>query len=512
LDLSHQQKALEKIRDKKTEIINKPDSFLNKLFKAQKLVTVVTAAYNAENFIEKTIDSVLAQTIGMANIQYIIVDDFSTDRTPEIIRGYAAKHKNIIFVSLKENTGSPGLPRNIGIELATSPYITFLDADDWLAKDGLEHLYKILKETGDDYAVGKTIKIEDKGNSVIGEFASVKERRSISPFSIPHFFYHMGPTARMMSLPLLKQHNIRFPEMRFGEDKFFFINVFLYANAVSTTTAPIYYVNRTGENASSLTRVTHVLDKRRADLKIVDYIKSLSLDVDKEKVILNRIYEYDILKTFDSMLFVRSAKQQDFFDVLQAAVDTTKDLRYDFKEEIQSPLLRAALDLFLEDRQQDVSALFNWFKNHKGKKHVIRGGMAYYEVPFLEEERRYIRMPMLANALDSYIINGQYVQTFEIYGDALDNINTVLIRDRSEFSNEIECSFHIEGNFGQFQVRYDELEKLDNALFTVFIRFNDYQLINIKRITTIPHTENGRTFEFYTSKANNLSLSIKKAK
>lgn len=125
-----------------------------------------------------------------------------------------------------ENTGSPGLPRNIGIELATSKYLTFLDADNWLDLKGIEVLYNILEDSNDDYVVGKTIKVETKGKSVIGKFASIKERRNISPFDFPHFFYHMGPTAKMMKLSPLKEHNIRFPEMKFAEDKLFSVMYF----------------------------------------------------------------------------------------------------------------------------------------------------------------------------------------------------------------------------------------------------------------------------------------------
>ncbi|MFC4618505.1 glycosyltransferase family 2 protein [Camelliibacillus cellulosilyticus] len=221
-------------------------------------------------------DSVLNQSFGIDNIEYIIVDDCSTDSTKEIIEQYAINHRNICFVSLNENTGSPGLPRNIGIELASGKYILFLDADDWLDHNGIEILYNILEESNDDYVVGKTIKVETKGQSVIGEFASVMERRSISPFDVPHFFYHMGPPSKMMKLSLLKEHNIRFPEMKFAEDKLFFYDLFFHVNSVSTTTQPIYYVNRTDENPSSLTRVTNVLDKRRADLEVINYITSIA--------------------------------------------------------------------------------------------------------------------------------------------------------------------------------------------------------------------------------------------
>ncbi|MDQ7861612.1 hypothetical protein RCO48_13235 [Peribacillus frigoritolerans] len=60
--------------------------------------------------------------------------------------------------------------------------------------------------------MGKTVKVESEAESVIGEFASIKERRSITPMDVPHFFYHMGPTARMMNLPMIKETEIGFPK------------------------------------------------------------------------------------------------------------------------------------------------------------------------------------------------------------------------------------------------------------------------------------------------------------
>lgn len=504
--------AIETINSDFIKIKNKPQSLKSKIFGANKKVTVVMATYNAEDFITKSIESVVNQSLGFKNIQLIVVDDCSTDHTPEIIEEYANKYKNICFVALDKNSGSPGLPRNIGIELANTKYITFLDADDWLDKSGIEALYNILEDSDDDYVVGKTIKVESKGNSVIGEYASVKERRNISPFSIPHFFYHMGPTARMMKLSLLNDHDIRFPEMKFGEDKLFFIDVFVFAKSVATTVAPIYYVNRTNENESSLTRVTNVLDKRKADLKVIDHVKSLKLAVEKEKVILNRIYEYDVLRTFDSILFVKSDEKNKFLDILRSMIDTTQELRYDFKQVMKNPLFRTAITLFEEGREDDFIQLFKWLKTDKNKKHVIKNERAYYEVPFLTDENRFIEMPILAQALDSYVLNNKYTQIFEIYGEEISKVNTVIIRDRVSYKNEIQCDVQIQGNIGQFQVDIKELEGLDNSLFTVFIRYNEYQLINIKRINQNQLAHNDRKYSFYTSVANNLSLSIKPEK
>ncbi|MEY2193217.1 glycosyltransferase family 2 protein [Neobacillus sp. BF23-41] len=175
------------------------------------LVSVITPVYNAEKYLRKTINSVLNQSLGMENFEYILIDDGSTDSSRDILLEYSSKFDNIIVVFLKKNTGTPGHPRNIGIQLASSKYITFLDADDWLEPNGLEVLSTILEETSDDYAVGKTIQIQAKGKTIIiGEHESCKERRSESPFTIPHIFHHLGPRARMIKTSVIKDNQIFF--------------------------------------------------------------------------------------------------------------------------------------------------------------------------------------------------------------------------------------------------------------------------------------------------------------
>lgn len=505
--ITYRDKARNILATKEVEIINKPNK-LKSMFFFNK-ITVITAAFNAEKFIEKTINSVIDQSIGFSNIEYIIVNDCSTDNTEQILKKYAKNYKNICVVSLKNNTGTPGTPRNIGIELATGKYVTFLDADDWLDPKGLETLYNILEETGDDYVVGKTIKVDNNGTSIIGEFESVKERRSVSPFDIEHIFYHMGPRARMMKLSLLKEFDIGFPELKFAEDKSFFYDVLLNAKKISTTTKPIYYVNRLDDNPNSLTRVTNVIDKRKADLTVLKYLIQKKLPLEKEKVALNRIFEYDLVRTFNSQTFVKSKEKVEFFAVLDEAVEIANGLKYDFTEEFKEPLYKTAIKLFVENRRDDFVRLFEWYKQDKNKKYVIKGNIAYYEVPFLHDKNRFIEIPMFARALDSYIYGNKYCQTFEIFGRYISSVESILIRDRNSFDNEMVCNVDINGNFGYFEIDLENLSALNNSLFTFFIRYNKYQLVNIKRISSNSIVYGERKIEFYTTKANNLGLSIK---
>lgn len=95
-------------------------------FADTELASIVIPAYNAEKYIRETIDSALAQTY--KNKEIIVVDDGSTDRTPEILEEYGSK----ILVVRQSNKGSAGAC-NAGVAVASGVWVCFLDADDiWL--------------------------------------------------------------------------------------------------------------------------------------------------------------------------------------------------------------------------------------------------------------------------------------------------------------------------------------------------------------------------------------------
>ena len=100
------------------------------------LVSVVIPVYNTEKYLEKCLDSVIGQTYG--NLEIIIVDDGSSDGSPEICRDYAKKDERVTIIS-QENKGL-AVARNVALDIATGSYIMFVDSDDWLEKEAVERL------------------------------------------------------------------------------------------------------------------------------------------------------------------------------------------------------------------------------------------------------------------------------------------------------------------------------------------------------------------------------------
>lgn len=123
------------------------------------MITIITSTFNRKKLLKKTIQSVLEQS--EKDFELIIIDDCSTDGTPQMVKRYL-KDKRIRYLKTDKNCGSDSQPKNIAIREAKGEYICFLDDDDIYRKDALKVLSKYIKETGVDAVYGDYL-ISEKG-------------------------------------------------------------------------------------------------------------------------------------------------------------------------------------------------------------------------------------------------------------------------------------------------------------------------------------------------------------
>lgn len=107
------------------------------------LVSIITPCHNSESYIERAIESVLAQTY--QNWELLICDDCSTDNSAEIIKAYTSKDPRIKYFKTEKASGSPTKPRNICIENSKGLFIAFLDSDDIWLPNKLEEQINLLE-------------------------------------------------------------------------------------------------------------------------------------------------------------------------------------------------------------------------------------------------------------------------------------------------------------------------------------------------------------------------------
>ena len=113
------------------------------------LLSVIVAAYNIADYIERGLDSVCSQTY--RNLEIIVVDDGSTDDTGLLCDEFAAKDRRIQVIHKKN--GGLADARNAGFAKANGRYIAFVDGDDWIDSDMYEKMLSVLKEQCADVAI-----------------------------------------------------------------------------------------------------------------------------------------------------------------------------------------------------------------------------------------------------------------------------------------------------------------------------------------------------------------------
>ena len=110
-------------------------------------ISIITPCCNAAKYLAQTIESVLAQT--WQEWEMLIVDDCSTDGSADVIMEYANKDSRIKYFRTSHPSGSPAVPRNVGIENASGRYIAFLDSDDMWLPEKLEKQIRVFQENAD---------------------------------------------------------------------------------------------------------------------------------------------------------------------------------------------------------------------------------------------------------------------------------------------------------------------------------------------------------------------------
>ena len=127
----------------------------------KQLISIIIASYNHEVFVKQAVESVLNQS--HQDIQVIVVDDGSTDKTPNVVK--QIKDKRLKIIELKENRRFH--PRNIGLKSAKGQYIAFQNSDDVWDKSKLEKQLEYLEQHPKVGAVFTQVKLIDKNGNVL---------------------------------------------------------------------------------------------------------------------------------------------------------------------------------------------------------------------------------------------------------------------------------------------------------------------------------------------------------
>jgi poly(ribitol-phosphate) beta-N-acetylglucosaminyltransferase len=210
-------------------------------------VSAIVPVYNPGPNIDDCIESLLGQTLPADEYEVIFVDDGSSDGTEARLDALAAEHEHVRVEHIP-NSGWPGKPRNLGIEMARGEYVYFVDNDDWLGKGALNRLYDRAERDEADIVIGKVV---GEGKFVARSMFK-RDRKDVTLEWAP--LVRLLTPHKLFRKSLLDEHGIRFPEGRRRlEDHVFTMHAYFHARHISVLAGyPCYHwvLRESDDNAS----------------------------------------------------------------------------------------------------------------------------------------------------------------------------------------------------------------------------------------------------------------------
>ena len=227
----------------------------------QPLLSVVVAVYNTSDYLDRCVQSLLAQTY--KNLEIILVDDGSTDQSPAICDRYASQYSHIHVIH-QQNLG-PSAARNRGIQKAQGQFVGFVDSDDYCAPQMYETLYGLIERYGTQVAAANYYVETNAGC----QFSSLgfQQRVLSGEAAIISCVQKLASLAWNKLFARSLFDDIQFPSGKVFEDLFICYRLYDKAGGVAATDTPVYYYNR--RNLSSITQKKFSVTK-------LDYLQASS--------------------------------------------------------------------------------------------------------------------------------------------------------------------------------------------------------------------------------------------
>ncbi|WP_189372252.1 glycosyltransferase family 2 protein [Enterococcus sp. OL5] len=274
-------------------------------------VSAIVAGYNVEEYIEECLDSLSSQTL--KELEVIMIDDGSPDKTGEIMDRYSNKYEN--FKVVHQTNQGLSMVRNNGMDIAEGEFIAFVDGDDIVPENAYALMYSMLAETGSDMVSGGVNRTN--GSKVTRSFLhkkAVKDTvRKTNIFNNPELIYDTTSWNKLYRKSLLLENHLSFPKSMLYEDMPLELSCHLLAKSVDIIEDCVYvWRRREGENTS--------ITQQRSDMKnFLDRIKSIEMCFDaidkyvtdeKKKQRIKRNLEFKVLD-LDLMLYINAMNSYD---------------------------------------------------------------------------------------------------------------------------------------------------------------------------------------------------------
>ena len=283
-----------------------------------KLLSVAIPSYNSEAYMRKCIDSLL---VGGEDVEILIVDDGSTDRTGAIADEYEKNYPSIVKAVHKEN-GGHGSAVNAGLEHASGLYFKVVDSDDWVKESAYFKILEVLRDIteGDsmlDMLISNFVyeKEGETKHKVMKYRHALPQDKIFTWSEVKHF--HKGQYILMHSVifrtRLLRECGLKLPEHTFYVDNIFVFEPLPFVRNMYYLDVNFYryYIGREGQSVNEDIMISRVDQQIKVNKIMVDYLSDNMDRVYTKRKLKNYMVNYlEIITVISSILLIRSGTEE----------------------------------------------------------------------------------------------------------------------------------------------------------------------------------------------------------
>ena len=280
-----------------------------------KLLTFTIPCYNSQDYMEKCIDSILP---GGEDVEIIIVDDGSKDRTAEIADAYAAKYPTIVKVIHQEN-GGHGEAVNTGIRNATGLYFKVVDSDDWVDPDA----YGKILDTLRDFA-GSEVNLDMLLSNYVYEKEGATHKKVMRQMGVPrdmvftwddvpHFYkgHYILMHSVIYRTKLLRECQLELPKHTFYVDNIYVFNPMPFVKNMYYLNVDFYryFIGRPDQSVNEQVMIRRIDQQIRVNKLMVDYYSEECKNIGRKcrQYMLNHL---EIVTVVSTVMCLRSGSSE----------------------------------------------------------------------------------------------------------------------------------------------------------------------------------------------------------
>lgn len=251
------------------------------------ILSVIIPVYNVESYLHRAISSLINNSTS-DEVEFIFVNDGSTDGSKSIINDFQKKDKRVCLYN-KKNSGS-GLSRNMGFEKSSGEYVYFMDPDDWVDDNFFSTLLEILKKQSgyDVLGFGHNVYL---GKKLYRSIRSAKEISYCNSDEIKWDFLADALSIfpvwnKVYRRSFLEKYNLKFSNQKTGQDALFNLNALSCANSIKVISDIMYnYVAHRKGSAQSKFNPLRINDDYKVAQELEKFILNHHMNIE-------RYYEY----------------------------------------------------------------------------------------------------------------------------------------------------------------------------------------------------------------------------